>query len=83
MEGVRKWLQLLSTHQSTAECLYNKARGFSGVKNGREYLQLEEQLTALLLLVDSVETSGHADIRTTRKHVVHIIQNALSFLGQT
>lgn len=77
---VRSRLELLARHQGAAETLWNRARGFSGMKNGRDYLQLEEQLTALLLQVDSVETSGHPDIRTARKHVVNIIQNALKFL---
>ena len=82
-EYVTSMRRQLATHQGVAESLHNRARGFVGVKNSREYLQLEEQLTALLLLVDGVEARGYTDIRAARKHVVHIIQSALQILENT
>ena len=76
-------MQLLSTYQNSAESLYNKVKTFSGAKNSKEYVHLEEQLTALLILVDSVEVSEHVGIRRARKCAVCSIQGSLAILEQT
>ena len=83
-ETLKRRLHILSEHRNAAESLYKRVSSVLPVvvKNSKEHLQLEEELTALLLRVDSVETSGHIDIRTARKDIVHIIQSALTLLDQ-
>ena len=79
-EDVHSRLKLLSQHYSAAQHLLTVAKRFSDHKNSKPYVLLEEQLTALLLLVDQVQASDNMDIRTARKEVVNTVQYALMLL---
>ncbi len=61
----------------------SEIHGFSGTRNSRLYLELEGKLTSLLLRVDGIESNGHDSIRTARKQVVAMIQNALALLDSS
>lgn len=74
---VRMRLDGLAQYQEVAEKLFAEV---GNVSSGQRKLELEERLTSLLLAVDAVETAGHGGIRTARKRVVFVIQNALTLL---
>jgi len=80
-ELVTAQLKSLSDHYNSARQLYAHVIAFSGAKQSKQFMELEERLTALLLQVDGVETGGDAGIRAVRKEVVSTIQSALAELG--
>ncbi|XP_030058474.1 BAG family molecular chaperone regulator 3 [Microcaecilia unicolor] len=55
---------------------------FQGRKNDKKYLTLEEYLTKELLVLDSVDPEGRADVRQARKDGVRRVQNILERLEQ-
>lgn len=73
-------LKFLAEYQHMAEELCANIRTSAGPQNNKLNVELEERLTALLLKVDAVETEGDDQIRSARKQVVFVIQNALKFL---
>lgn len=72
-QEVKGKLDILSQYRKTAELLFSAA-------NTYKQLELKEKLTALLLLVDAVESEGNSEVRSARKQIVDIIQNGLVFL---
>ena len=73
-------LETLSQYHTTARNLLATAQNFSGSKQCKPYLELEEKLTTLLLRVDAIQVNGHRTIRIARKEVVNTIQTALTIL---
>uniref|UniRef100_A0A3P9K7X1 BCL2 associated athanogene 3 n=1 Tax=Oryzias latipes TaxID=8090 RepID=A0A3P9K7X1_ORYLA len=62
--------------------LEQEAKAFSGKKNDKRYLLLEELLTKELLALDSVDPEGRADVRQARRDGVRRVQTILEELEQ-
>lgn len=62
--------------------LEQEVRCFSGKKNDKKYLLLEELLTKELLALDSVDPEGRADVRQARRDGVRRVQTILEELEQ-
>ncbi|XP_028983641.1 BAG family molecular chaperone regulator 3 [Betta splendens] len=62
--------------------LEQEVKCFSGKKNDKKYLLLEELLTKELLALDSVDPEGRADVRQARRDGVRRVQNILEELEQ-
>ncbi|KAG8435806.1 hypothetical protein GDO86_013665, partial [Hymenochirus boettgeri] len=62
--------------------LEDAVSGFQGGKNNKLYLLLEEELTKMLLALDSVDPEGRADVRQARRDGVRKVQNILETLEQ-
>lgn len=75
---VERRLNSLAEYQRVAEELIANVRTSS--RHSKVNVELEERLTAVLLKVDAVETEGDHQVRSARKQVVFVIQNALKFL---
>lgn len=73
-------LRFISEYHNTAQTLSATVQTFSGSKQSKQYLELEEKLNSLLELVDAVEVCGNYHVRRARKEVVNIVQNALKTL---
>ncbi|KAE8589545.1 hypothetical protein XENTR_v10017605 [Xenopus tropicalis] len=56
--------------------------GFRGRKNEKAYLILEEDLTKVLLALDSVDPEGRVDVRQARRDGVRKVQKVLEILEQ-
>ncbi|CAH2323270.1 BAG family molecular chaperone regulator 3 [Pelobates cultripes] len=64
------------------ETLQKAVLDFQGRRNEKPYLILEEDLTKVLLALDSVDPDGRADVRQARKDGVRKVQNILETLEQ-
>ncbi|NP_001079487.1 BAG cochaperone 3 L homeolog [Xenopus laevis] len=64
------------------KALEQAVTGFQGSKNEKNYLILEEDLTKVLLALDSVDPEGRADVRQARKDGVRKVQKILETLEQ-
>ncbi|XP_029466383.1 BAG family molecular chaperone regulator 3 [Rhinatrema bivittatum] len=64
------------------QALEQAVSAFQGRKNDKKYLMLEEYLTKELLVLDSVDPEGRADVRQARKDGVRKVQNILERLEQ-
>lgn len=62
--------------------LEQEVKSFSGKKNDKKYLLLEELLTKELLALDSVDPEGRADVRQARRDGVRRVQTILEGLEQ-
>ncbi|MEQ2181706.1 hypothetical protein GOODEAATRI_014294 [Goodea atripinnis] len=62
--------------------LEQEVKSFSGKKNDKKYLLLEELLTKELLALDSVDPEGRADVRQARRDGVRRVQTILEELEQ-
>lgn len=62
--------------------LEQDVKSFSGKKNDKKYLLLEELLTKELLALDSVDPEGRADVRQARRDGVRRVQTILEELEQ-
>ncbi|XP_047208504.1 BAG family molecular chaperone regulator 3 isoform X2 [Girardinichthys multiradiatus] len=62
--------------------LEQEVKSFSGKKNDKKYLLLEELLTKKLLALDSVDPEGRADVRQARRDGVRRVQTILEELEQ-
>ncbi|KAL4640933.1 BAG family molecular chaperone regulator 3 isoform X1 [Arapaima gigas] len=60
--------------------LEQEVKCFTGKKNDKRYLMLEELLTKELLALDSVDPEGRADVRQARRDGVRKVQNILEEL---
>ncbi|XP_012711074.2 BAG family molecular chaperone regulator 3 [Fundulus heteroclitus] len=76
--GLAKVQQIL---QRVAK-LEQDVRSFSGKKNDKKYLLLEELLTKELLALDSVDPEGRTDVRQARRDGVRRVQTILEELEQ-
>jgi len=64
------------------ELLLNKIESFSGTKQDKEYLYLDEMLTRHLIALDGVEPEGKEEIRTLRKESIKSVNRCLSLLDR-
>ncbi|XP_014894978.1 BAG family molecular chaperone regulator 3 [Poecilia latipinna] len=62
--------------------LEQDVKSFSGKKNDKKYLLLEELLTKELLALDSVDPEGRVDVRQARRDGVRRVQTILEKLEQ-
>lgn len=62
--------------------LEQEVKCFSGKKNDKKYLLLEELLTKELLALDSVDPEGRVDVRQARRDGVRRVQTILEELEQ-
>ncbi|XP_038140058.1 BAG family molecular chaperone regulator 3 [Cyprinodon tularosa] len=62
--------------------LEQEVKSFSGKKNDKKYLLLEELLTKELLALDSVDPEGRVDVRQARRDGVRRVQTILEELEQ-
>uniref|UniRef100_A0A3B5L6D7 Uncharacterized protein n=1 Tax=Xiphophorus couchianus TaxID=32473 RepID=A0A3B5L6D7_9TELE len=62
--------------------LEQDVKSFSGKKNDKKYLLLEELLTKELLALDSVDPEGRVDVRQARRDGVRRVQTILEELEQ-
>ncbi|XP_008299234.1 BAG family molecular chaperone regulator 3 isoform X2 [Stegastes partitus] len=62
--------------------LEHEVKCFSGKKNDKKYLLLEELLTKELLALDSVDPEGRVDVRQARRDGVRRVQTILEELEQ-
>ncbi|KAL2083634.1 hypothetical protein ACEWY4_021407 [Coilia grayii] len=60
--------------------LQEEVKLFSGKKNDKKYLLLEELLTKELLALDSVDPEGRPDVRQARRDGVRKVQTILEYL---
>lgn len=67
--------------QGVAE-LEQRVKCFTGKRNDKNYLLLEELLTKELLALDSVDPEGRADVRQARRDGVRRVQTILEELEQ-
>lgn len=74
--GVAKVQQILERVEKLAQ----EVRNFSGKKNDKRYLLLEELLTKELLALDSVDPEGRVDVRQARRDGVRKVQTILEEL---
>ena len=63
-----------------ADALLPRIEAFSGPRNDREFLYLDEMLTRLLLKLDDVIVDGREDVRQARKEAIASIQNCINRL---
>lgn len=59
-----------------------RVKCFTGKRNDKNYLLLEELLTKELLALDSVDPEGRADVRQARRDGVRRVQTILEELEQ-
>lgn len=73
---------LAKVHQilERVEKLAQEVKCFSGKKNDKRYLLLEEMLTKELLALDSVDPEGRVDVRQARRDGVRRVQTILEEL---
>ncbi|XP_028585915.2 BAG family molecular chaperone regulator 3 isoform X2 [Podarcis muralis] len=64
------------------QALEQAVDSFQGKQNDKKYLMIEEDLTKLLLALDSVDPEGRADVRQVRRDGVRKVQNILERLEQ-
>lgn len=76
--GVAKVQQILERVSK----LEQDVKSFSGKKNDKKYLLLEELLTKELLALDSVDPEGRVDVRQARRDGVRRVQTILEGLEQ-
>ncbi|KAM4636289.1 BAG family molecular chaperone regulator 3 [Discoglossus pictus] len=76
--GVQQVDRILDRVQAMEQAVVN----FKEIKNSKMYLILEEDLTKVLLALDSVDPEGRADVRQARKDGVRKVQNILEKLEQ-
>lgn len=62
--------------------LEQEVRSFTGKKNDKKYLLLEELLTKELLALDSVDPEGRVDVRQARRDGVRRVQTILEELEE-
>lgn len=62
--------------------LEQRVQCFTGKRNDKNYLLLEELLTKELLALDSVDPEGRADVRQARRDGVRRVQTILEELEQ-
>lgn len=55
---------------------------FSGTKEDKEYIMVEDSLTKALLALDSIESGTHNEVRLARKAAVKYVQQILDKLEQ-
>lgn len=60
--------------------LMSKVEKFSGMKNDKEYMYLDEMLTRNLLKLDTIDTQGKERIRLARKEAIKCIQASINVL---
>lgn len=53
---------------------------FTGKKNDKQYLYLDEMLTRNLIKLDNIETEGKENIRQARKEAIRCIQKCIAVL---
>merc|ERR1711990_432565 len=64
------------------ESLMEKIRNFSGSKQDKEYLYLDEMLTRHLIALDGIEPEGQSEIRQMRKESIKPVNMCLSLLDE-
>merc|ERR1712088_897815 len=64
------------------ESLMEKIRNFSGSKQDKEYLYLDEMLTRHLIALDGIEPEGQSEIRQMRKESIKSVNMCLSLLDE-
>jgi len=64
------------------ELLLGKIETFSGTKQDKEYLYLDEMLTRHLIALDGVEPEGKEEIRSLRKESIKSVNRCLSLLDR-
>ena len=64
------------------ESLMEKIRNFSGSKQDKEYLYLDEMLTRHLISLDGIEPEGQSEIRQMRKESIKSVNMCLSLLDE-
>ena len=79
-KAIEASMRLIKEYSDRAEMLSRKAEKLNSARDSKEHLEMEENLTTLLLRVDAVETGGHEVIRAARKSVVTRIQMALALM---
>merc|ERR1711963_744114 len=64
------------------ESLMDKIRNFSGSKQDKGYLYLDEMLTRHLIALDGIEPEGQSEIRQMRKESIKSVNMCLSMLDE-
>ena len=64
------------------EALRVKISSFSGKKQDKEYLYLDEMLTRHLIALDGIEPEGQVEIRQMRKESIKSVNMCLSLLDE-
>ena len=73
-------LQKIDQVRANNEELMKSVDNFSGTKNDREFLYLDEMLTRALISLDDIDPDGKDDIRQARKALVKDINSKISLL---
>ncbi|XP_061712937.1 BAG domain-containing protein Samui-like isoform X2 [Cydia pomonella] len=60
--------------------LMSEVENFTGAKNDKQYLYLDEMLTRNLIKLDNIETDGKENIRLARKEAIKCIQKCIAVL---
>ncbi|XP_063618822.1 BAG domain-containing protein Samui isoform X1 [Cydia splendana] len=60
--------------------LMSEVENFTGAKNDKKYLYLDEMLTRNLIKLDNIETDGKENIRLARKEAIKCIQKCIAVL---
>jgi hypothetical protein len=64
------------------DSLMEKIKNFSGTKQDKEYLYLDEMLTRHLIALDGIEPEGQPEIRHLRKESIKSVNLCLSLLDE-
>jgi len=75
-------VQKLSKINMEVEELIEKIKNFSGTKQDKEYLFLDEMLTRHLIALDGIEPEGQSEIRQMRKESIKSVNMCLSLLDE-
>merc|ERR1712106_86974 len=75
-------IEKLDKIKRDVELLFGEIETFSGTKQDKEYLYLDEMLTRHLIALDGVEPEGKEEIRTLRKESIKSVNRCLSLLDR-
>ena len=79
-EEIQSRLSNILQIRTKVEDMSTKVDDFTGCKNSKEYLILDETLLSYLIQLDQIQAEGVDDIRKSRKAVVLLIQDLLRTL---
>jgi len=73
-------LEEVAAVQKDVDELMKQVETFTGKRQDKQYIYLDEMLTRNLLKLDLVETEGKDQVRAARKETIKCIQKAISIL---
>lgn len=73
-------ITLILSIQTDVLNLMTDVENFTGAKNDKRYLYLDEMLTRNLIKLDNIETEGKENIRQARKEAIKCIQKCIAVL---